>query len=297
MGGKVEWLVASNYLPVFEGEAFLKLPPSCKPFVRLVCEGQLEEDNIPKTASLSGCSGMNELMELRNTKQCEELSSHNKPGCSLFDGEEQGSPPKGKGRPRRTRQQIKEARENPGILTVEVPGCDGREPMAIRMVRPVNARDDLCIPLDANVIEHIVLFIRDAGITKDALESRRAYKAAGPDAPKGIWCASQWNGYIVKLPNASDGPKYKRCKTIEAALQHASPYDEQLAPLADQEVDAVEDDNVEQHVAGGGEDADEDDTEEHHAADDADESDHDDGQHVNKLGECAAMQELEFCVT
>lgn len=234
MGGKAEWKVRQSNLLDIQGETFIKLPASEWGFVKLVCE-KLVEGQLPKNASLSQCQGMRELFELRNAKQCEDLTPE-PPSCTLFEASEQAQP--NKRRPKRTLRELREAREAPGILTVEVPGCAGSEPMAVQMVRPVHPRDDLCVLLDAAVIERIVLYIRHAGITRDALASKRSYKASGYDAPKGIWRGS--TGFIVKLPAAAGGhagPKYKRVKTVDAAINVLANTDADVPVLADGDAD------------------------------------------------------------
>ena len=67
------------------------------------------------------------------------------------------------GKKKCSRQKLKELREHPGVLTITVPETPLRPAFDTTVKRPVNERDDLVVPFDAEVIEGIVAFIQDAG--------------------------------------------------------------------------------------------------------------------------------------
>ena len=233
MGGRCEWKVNKQHLVDVHGEQFIKLVSSSgHGWTKLVCEGQIQ-GGVPKNASLCRCPGLRQLYELRNQRQCEELSSSSKAtGPMLFDNQpEQGLSSTRK--PKRTMQQVREARETLDTLIVDIPGVGDVEPLAVRMLRPVHSRDDLCVPLDSKVLQHLICFIRNAGISRDDLQSKRSYKSAGYDAPPGIWASSK--GFVVKLPQADEesapARKYKRVSTIGAALAELSNADDDLQDL------------------------------------------------------------------
>ena len=237
MGGRAEWKVRPALLIDVQGESFIKLPASEGGFVKLVCEGHIE-GSLPRNATLSHSQGLRELMDLRNTKQSEEfrLAAGQAQECALFAAapERAAQPAKAK-RPKRTLREVREARESPEVFEVEVPGSDGQPPKSVRMIRPVNPRDDLCVPVDAAVVEHIVRFIRSHGIYREILELKRNYKSAGQDTPKGIWKIDK--GFVVKLPGSEDGTaKWKRVSSVDAAiglLEGTEPHMEAILDASD----------------------------------------------------------------
>ena len=232
MDGKAEWKVRQSLLIDVQGESFIKLAATEGGFVKLVCESQFE-GSLPKNATLSHSQGLREPTNLRNNKQSEEfrLAAGQGQECALFDAppEAAAEPAKAK-RPKSTWRQVQEARESPEVFEVEVPGTGGQPPKSVRMLRPVNPRDDLCVLADAEMFEHIVLFIRSYGINRDTVEQKRNYKSAGQDTPKGIWKTGK--GFVVKLPGVEDGTrKYKRVSSMDAAiglLEGAEPHMEAI---------------------------------------------------------------------
>ena len=115
-----------------DGVEFVKLSASDGSLVRLVSEGFVE--SFPRNPSLAQCTGVKELMKLRNDKQIADLADTTQPKTGLF-GDVQ--PPAQK-RQRRSASDARDMRSNPSVLTVT---ADGKE---VAMVRPVHARDDLC---------------------------------------------------------------------------------------------------------------------------------------------------------
>ena len=146
-----------------------------------LCEGVVD-GMLPKNASLLHTQGMRQLRELRNSKQSEELRDASvQPAQALFGPQAE---PAGKAarRPKRTMRQLREARDSPEVFQVDVPGDHGQAPTSIRMLRPLNPRDDLCVPLNENELEHIVLYIRRAGIGREDLTIRGRQR----EKPKGV---------------------------------------------------------------------------------------------------------------
>ena len=223
MGGKARWAVRPNLLIEVDGRDFVKMPPSDLSFVRLVVE-PLDIDCTAKGGPLSNSPGIKELLQLRNSKQAEDLLAA-QPGQSaraLF-GDADAEPAPAPKRARRSVAQMRQMREEPKAIAVEVPGVAGGPPLSIDMIRPVHSQDDLCVPLEEGILEHLIVFLREAGITADMLVSKRRYKDGGVDAPKGIW-RDGGKGYVVKVPvdtEASEGEpskKYKRVKTFDEAV-------------------------------------------------------------------------------
>ena len=67
------------------------------------------------------------------------------------------------GKKKCSRQKLKELREHPGVLTITVPETPLRPAFDTTVKRPVNERDDLVVPFDAEVVEGIVAFIQSSG--------------------------------------------------------------------------------------------------------------------------------------
>ena len=229
LGGNAEWKVHARNIRTIGGSEFLKISPWDASFARLVCDGVVEQ--LPKNPTLCQSAGFKELAELRNNKQAEDLQASSEPSppkCALF-ADAPAAPAK---RPRRwSSKELKEASE---LLSVEVPGAGERPSMIVQFVRPTHAREDLVVPLDSAVIEHIVLFIRDNGVSSDSVSSKRDYKKEA--MPQGIWRRGE--GFVVKVPSDSDGRSYrlKRAKTKDAALALVNGPE----PLQDQEASSEE---------------------------------------------------------
>lgn len=218
MGGKVEWKIAAKNIRIVDGTEFVKLAAHDASFVRFVCEGAVSD--IPKNATLSHSPGFQQLKDLRNQKQAEELQSSpaQEPKRALFEDE---APPATK-RYKRSSVELQELRSSPCVITIDVPGVGGGPPLSIQVLRPVHPCQDIVIKFDPQTIQHIVLFIRESGITTDTVSSKRHYKA--DDAPQGVWRSGKARGFVVKVPvadaDAPDKPyRLKRVKTMDHALK------------------------------------------------------------------------------
>ena len=138
--------------------------------------------------------------------------------------------------------EIREARESPAVLNVMVAGFNGKEPFEVPMKRPVHPCDDICVPLQADVLEHLVLFIRHYGITEGELTMKRNYKSCGPDLPSGIWASKV--GFIVKVPPAMGmQQKFKRVRTVGDATSFLA--EDGPQPIADIQQEHQEDASLE----------------------------------------------------
>lgn len=206
MGGKAGWKVKPHQVVAVGESQFVRLQPTDGTLVRMLCDGMLGDNKLPKNPTLATCPGFRELQKLRNEQQRVELQA-DVPACGLF---EQGNQEVKK--VRRTAAAVKELRENPQMLHVQVVG-EGQKTMVIDMVRPVHPCDDLAVRLDSEMLEFIFDFIRHRGISADLLQATRAYASSGSD---GVWKFG--DGFVVKV-KAEDGAKYKRAKTVEQAVE------------------------------------------------------------------------------
>jgi hypothetical protein len=202
MGGTSLWKVKQSLMCEINGESFVKLQASDPGFAKLVCETMVAK--LPKNCSLSQCPGLSTLMSLRNSKQADELQEPVGDGAAALFGTAAAKPSK---RQKRTGNDDRK----PDIINVDVQRSSCT--LTVPMVRPSRRRDDLCVPLKAEIIEHIVLFIREAGISQDDLEPKRVRD----DVPRGVWVDKNRKGFIVKIVNEDKDVWWKRAKTVEEA--------------------------------------------------------------------------------
>lgn len=233
MGGKAEWKVKDHLLLSLGDSQFIRLHASDCTFVRLMCENVIPDGKVPKNASLHMCSGLRELSRLRNQQQRADLLD---PGDkkSLFDAK-----PATTKKVKRARTTLRELRDNPEVLTVQVDGFDDMAPMVVEMIRPVHPNDDISVKLDPDVLHFVFKYIKHRGFDIDTLLAKRVYGTSGSD---GIW--KQGGGFVAKVP--TDGStRLRRFKTVEEAMQFvkADDADEGINEGGDQET-APEGQNV-----------------------------------------------------
>jgi hypothetical protein len=192
-GGRTVWKVKPCLLLHIDGAEYIKLPAWNHVLCTMIAEGIV--DKIPKNATLSCCSGLVELIKLRNDQSAA-------PASALFDDLDHG-PPK---RQRLSAQQRQLMRDEPTIMNVNVEGT------IIPMVRPASPRDELCVQLTDTIIGFVVTYIRDKGISEDTLQAKRSYRSE-PDLPKGVYRTKK-DTFVVKLGPDSHN-KFKRVKSLE----------------------------------------------------------------------------------
>ena len=214
MDGAV-WKVKQDLIIRVDNRDWVKIKASDQGFVRLVCKGII--GRFPKNATLTNSPGMNELIAARN-EQATVVAGPSLP--SLFADAE---PIKKAKRPIGT---AKSMRESPTIVDVNL--VHGGIAFVLPMVRPAHSSQHICVPLDADVIERLVMFIRNkGGIVDESLTDKRHYTK--PDKAVGVWKAG--DGYVAKMQNGG----YKRAKTYEEALEFVTKDDEasRPSPIAD----------------------------------------------------------------
>lgn len=185
------WKVKADEIKVVEGTTFVKVRPWDKPFVCFVLHDYL---SLPKKSrpSLAGTDGWTALMKCRNDAfdqmfKSEEQHAEDK----LFGDDAKVDAQKG---PRMKASEIHDIRRNPTCMEFCVPGFEDRIAMVIATIRPAHRCEDLFLPLDPEILDHIVMFIRSHGITVDDVLTRRQY--GGMDREPGVW--SNGNGKMVK---------------------------------------------------------------------------------------------------
>ena len=186
------WKVATDRLRKIGDQWFAKFRSYDQSLVNLVLH-EFFADNAdsfqaPRRSSsrlsLAGLPGFKALLKLRNDCVLELESADAKTEAevaaeSLFDC----SSKKRSATPRMNASRSKDIRGSPEVLEVSVPGFGEGPALAISMVKPAHPCDELCIKVDADTIEHCIVFIRNHGITVDRL-TRRGY---GSSECKGLW--------------------------------------------------------------------------------------------------------------
>ena len=210
MDGAV-WTVKQDMIVCVDSKDWVKIKASDQGFVRLVCVGIV--DKLPKNATLTKSPGMQELIAARN-QQATVVAGH-----ALFGD---AVPKKKAKRPTGTARSM---RESP--TTVDVNLSHGGVAFTLPMVRPAHTSQHICVPLDADVIERLVMFIRNkGGIEAGSLTDKRQYTK--PDKAVGVWRAG--DGYVTKIPQGG----YKRAKTYEEAVELVTNHEASMpTPIAD----------------------------------------------------------------
>lgn len=206
MGGTAAWHIKNTSIITVGDQNFVKLKATEYGLVRLVTEGIV--DRMPKNPSLWNCPGFKRLTKLRNERQAADLTADN-PASDLFDGGRTAQK-----KARRTAGELRDMRSTPTLIQVDVPTAANMK--TIPMVRPAHPCEDVCIPLDSEIIEHVVLSIRECELSAELLSTKRCYNPE--ELPKGVWRSSDRNGYLVKVCQP-DGLNacLKRVRTKEAA--------------------------------------------------------------------------------
>ena len=182
---------------VIQGTTFVKLRPYDPTLCNVVLADFLD---VPKKSrpSLSQTPGWKALLKCRNDAVAEQCKDEPGSEASLFGKTAKQSK---KAAPKLNATQLQEIRDNPAIMEFPVPGTNGNPQLLISTVRPGRPCDDLFVPMDGDSIEHIVLFMREAGIDEDSLVSKRHYGGMGREP--GTW--RNGNGSVVKKVDDSSG--------------------------------------------------------------------------------------------
>ena len=229
MDGSSPWKISGDRLKCIHGKHFVKLRAYDYSLISLVmhdsADFQKESSSVKRKFSLANVPGYKALLNLRNKcveEQTAESSESDKAAALLF-----GAPdPKKKNKPRMNASQLKELRDAMQLFELEVPGIGERPALQITMLRPVHPCDELCVELDADVIEHLIHFIRSQGVTVDALADRREYRSTDC---KGLWRNGS-AGLVQRLKADSEDETNAPTKRFRS---HNKPEDKSSVPGAD----------------------------------------------------------------
>ena len=201
VGGKQTWVVKDDALLKVGGHSFVKMKPFNQSLVKLVTEGIVDFETLPRyswkgaakedshlRATLGQSPGWVKLVELRNTQQSEDLKPVKR---SLFDfgigspdrvGDMSSTP--------QTVRKKKADRPKKGVvqqsetLMVDLPAATSGDcefaGASVMMVRPVRKDNDLHVLLDAETLANVVFFLRASGLRD--FDKKRTYSAVGWEA-------------------------------------------------------------------------------------------------------------------
>ncbi len=202
-----EWAIANDLVIEVNGIKFVKLRSHDRGLIRIIC---CDGTELPTNPSLANLPGTIALLGKRSDKHMQEFAREegSKGAAALYD--DAPAPPK---RKKRSHDEIKRLRANASVMHIDIPAVGTFGATEIAILRPVGPRDDLCIEMNADTIERVVMFIRDAGVTTDMLATKRHYKSI---EEKGAY--KRPKGFVVRLERPDGKSQLKRVPTIMAAL-------------------------------------------------------------------------------
>ena len=151
--------------------------------------------------SLSKSNGYKKLQELRNEAQRDELNNGELAKLPVW----QRATAQPKKNTSQSRDQIKAAREGRSVMTIHVPGGNGKPDMAVEMLRPALKGDELVCKLCPTTLRFVIDFIAEMGFDDDL---KRA--STEPGLPKGA--KRKGNTSIIKLPDGFSSNEGKRSR-------------------------------------------------------------------------------------
>ena len=163
------WSIPEHFIYQADGKDFIKIVPTWKKFVKLVCEGFV--DCSAANPSLCRALGFLKLLELRNDAQrrflTKETESERESNLSRMFA---GSEPTSKRFVRTSVKAREAARETQKTMELQLEGHG-----TVVIVRPVDPTDNLVIEFKVGAIESIVTFIRAHGLDESVVYQKRTY--------------------------------------------------------------------------------------------------------------------------
>ena len=173
--GKARWNVSNDMLVTLDDKKYVKLHMSAHGLNKLV----MQSCDYPDGTNLTTSIGYQCLVKQRNDlHEAKQLAAREEAVPGLFKGLAQNVP---KMKPK-TRAEITAARNNPLVMELKVPAFAAHEERSISVLSPVSPRDDLCVPLEADVLHHLVSYFADAGFdsTLASPKKRAALPSGAP---------------------------------------------------------------------------------------------------------------------
>ena len=208
--GKKKWHVPANQTLEVDTKTFVKLPRSHCHFASVVFHGcTAVPAPMPKNYSLSASIGYQNLVEQRNKRQAEELRA-NVPEIFKDLAAENFFLQGIKKAERKARPQTHET------LEIEIED-DEEASWTLELVKPLNARDELAVELDPDVLNKVIKYLRHAGFSSDLQDGNKKRKGMSSETPMGIWKRKDTDGSLYFVAKDHNG-KRRNCKTLDDAL-------------------------------------------------------------------------------
>ena len=169
---------------------------------QMVCEGFIDLDSL-KRPTLTSNASYGELIAMRNETQRESLRPVGEIS-ELFGNTAEVKPQK------RKSAELAQLRMHPQLIQLTLPAVGDFPSRCISVQRPSHPSDALVVLFDADIISHVVAYMRSS-VSAEAVSSKRTY-TSGPST--GIWPCP--GGFIVNCGfTTKRGAKKRRTKLVK----------------------------------------------------------------------------------
>ena len=212
-GTRVKWAIDVNDLTIVDNTRYVKLPRkdvTTSQFARMVMGATKVEGDV---TSMCGSIGMTNIMRLRNDAQAEHMAGEDIPEGIADLLEAQPRPLKKK---RTSRADQNDGRNSPSVVELQIPAIGEHPTFCLKVLRPVCSRDDLWVPLDKDVLESLITYLKEAGFGEDGLNRKR-----DTAIPAGIHVRTEpvtLKTFFLVQKTDGDQKRQKKVSSIEEAL-------------------------------------------------------------------------------
>ena len=214
---KCEWMLNATDITEVDGAQYVNITPHRYELVRLIAQGLPGFIDVQKNYSLTRAMGLQELCEARNKAAWPPHTLSTLFGARAARGETANVP--------RKRHSVAVAPTVP----LRIPACGPFPERTTLAKRPSHPTERLAVPLEADVLEHCLLYVRLGEFADDPC--REKFRG-----PRNIWHNKQRDSYLVVSKDAGSQKKLKfaTARTLdEAMLLHAAQADEQTCSTDD----------------------------------------------------------------
>ena len=166
--GRKEWKIAPKDVKYVDDQPFVAINPTDQCLVRFVLSDQGVELGS-KNNTMSGASGYQQLLELRNAAQAATVPT----GAAALFG------PLACKKQRLARCEQEDIKNNPKPMTVHIPACGNHAAMDIQMLKAGHKLEHVCVQLDSLTLTCIIAFINHHSSLAGAWSSREYSKGVG----------------------------------------------------------------------------------------------------------------------
>ena len=169
--GQAAWKIPADLILEFDGTTWVKLTAWNRGLCAFICD-EIDSKQMPRNASLCSCVGFLQLKQMRNDALSKKEGSEQEStgAAKLFGGEANSQD----GIPKR-RKVCKAAKEDIATIMFELAAVADLPNTCITARVPARRNDDLIVPLEPNILKHIIEFIRHKGVSIEDLVTKGAY--------------------------------------------------------------------------------------------------------------------------